>query len=310
MPLDPQVQAVVDATAAQSPPPIREQGPGEARRNMLLLAEAMGPGEEVARVEDRTLPGSETEIPVRVYTPQGHGPFPVVCFYHGGGWVCGDLETHDAFCRGLTNASGCVVVSVGYRCAPEHKFPAAVVDAHEATTWVAKNAAAIQADPTRLAVCGDSAGGNLAAAVALKARDRGGLSIAFQALIYPVIDRDFETASYRENSEGYILTRDSMMWFWEQYLERDEDATDPYAAPLRAASLQGLPPAWVMTAEYDPLCDEGDAYARAMEAAGVAVELVRYEGMIHGFIRQLPFFDRARTALDDLARALKEGLKS
>jgi acetyl esterase len=241
-----------------------------------------------------------------VYTPAGEGPLPVVVYFHGGGWVIGDLEVVDQPCRQLASAAGAIVVSVDYRLAPEHRYPAAFDDSYAATVWVGAHAAEIGGDPARLAVAGDSAGGNLAAAVALAARDRGGPELAAQLLIYPVTDFNFGTASYQDNREGYLLTKGSMQWFWAHYLGAQDLDKDPYACPLRADSLVGLPPAYVATSEYDPLRDEGEAYARRLEEAGVAVTAKRFDGMLHGFFWMLAAVPSAAGVLDDMVGVLRK----
>ena len=242
---------------------------------------------------------------MRIYTPQGSGPFPVLVYFHGGGWVIGNVDTHDPTCRTLTNAAGCVVVSVDYRLAPEHKFPAAVDDCYAATQWVAANAAAINGDSSRIAIGGDSAGGNLTAVVAIEARDKGGPPLVFQLLVYPVTDYSFSTPSYRDNGDGYLLTKDSMVWFWDHYLRSEADGQDYRASPLRASDLTGLPPALVITAEYDPLRDEGEAYAARLQEAGVSVTCTRYDGMIHGFYGLTAVVDQARKAVEESVAALR-----
>jgi acetyl esterase len=231
-------------------------------------------------------------------------------WFHGGGWVVGDLESADATARHLTVGANCVVVSVDYRLAPETKFPGPAEDCYAATKWVAQNAASINVDPGRIAVGGDSAGGNLAAAISLMARDRGGPPLALQLLVYPVTDRDFSTESYIQNAEGYQLTRDSMVWYWEHYLKDDADAVNPYAAPLQAQDLRNLPPALVITAEYDPLRDEGEAYAHRLEAAGVNTTCTRYDGMIHGFFGMAAAIDKGKQAIAQASAALKAAFAS
>ena len=306
MPLDPQAQAVLDLYRAAGIPPTHMLSVAEARAGMIARAAAVpGEPEPVARLEDRALPGPSGEIPIRIYTPAGQGPRPVLVYFHGGGWVLGNLETHDRVCRSLANAAGCVVVSVDYRLAPEHRFPAAAEDAYAATRWVAENAAALGIDGARLAVGGDSAGGNLAAVVALMARDRGGPALGQQLLIYPVTDHDFETPSYREHAEGFLLWRESMVWFWDHYLPDVAGRDDPYASPLRAAELRGLPPAYVITAEYDPLRDEGEAYAARLREAGVPVVSKRYPGMLHGFFGTAHVVDLAGQAIREAGEALR-----
>jgi acetyl esterase len=306
MALDPQAKAIIDATAALNLPPIERTSPEEARAGMRQRTAGLGPVEPVARVEDHAVPAEGGRIALRAYTPAGTGPFPVLVFFHGGGWVIGDLDTHDGICRALANHAGCLVASVDYRLAPEHRYPTAAEDAYAATRWVAANAARLGGDARRLAVGGDSAGGNLATVTALMARDRGGPALALQLLIYPVTHHAFDTASYRDCADGYLLTREAMRWFWSHYLARPEDGRQPYASPLLAPSLAGLPPALVLTAEYDPLRDEGEAYAARLREAGVSVTLTRYSGMVHGFIRWINLADRSRAALDEMAAALRK----
>src|SRR2546426_5082395 len=224
MPLDPQTQPVLEMMAAMSAPPVHAQSVEEARQAMAMMAVMAGEPEPVGKVEDRDIAGPEGTIPVRIYTPEGKGPFPVLVFFHGGGWVIGNIESHDAICRSLTNLAGCITVSVDYRLAPEHKFPAAPEDCYAATQWVAALAATFNGDSTRIAVGGDSAGGNLAAVVALMARDQGGPNLVYQSLIYPATDYYLPgTQSIQENAEGYLLTRDDMIWFLDHYLSGEED---------------------------------------------------------------------------------------
>jgi acetyl esterase len=304
MPLDPQAQQVLEQIAALGLPPNHLVSPSQARINMKSRPRAAGP--EVAKVEDRLIPGPGVDIPVRIYTPTGSGPFPVLVWFHGGGWVVGDLETADPTARHLTVGANCVVISVDYRLAPETKFPGAVDDSYAATVWAAQQAPRLNGDSGKIAVGGDSAGGNLAAAVALMARDRGGLSLAFQLLVYPVTARDFGTASYRQNAEGYGLNLDGMRWYWDLYLQSPADASNPYAAPLVAENLKGLPPALVITAEYDPLCDEGEAYAKRLQDAGVATTCRRYDGMIHGFFGMTAVLDKGKQAVAEACAALRQ----
>jgi acetyl esterase len=306
MSLDPQAQRVIDAVAALNLKPTEESTPDEARESMRSRTAALGPFEDVAAVADHRVPVPGGEITVRVYSPGGRAPHPALVYYHGGGWVIGDLYTHDGLCRSLTNAARCAVVSVDYRLAPESKYPVAAEDSYAALRWVVANAARLGIDPRRVAVGGDSAGGNLATVVALMAREREGPALVHQILIYPVTDHDFNTASYLENATGYLLTREGMRWFWTHYLAREAQGREPHASPLRAPSLVGLPPALVITAEHDPLRDEGEAYAARLRDAGVPVTLTRYAGMIHGFIRMTRILDKARTALDEIADSLQK----
>ena len=309
MPLDPQVEKVLKQTEALGLPAYQDLTPIEARKQMLSLAPPVDPLLSVKRVEGRNIPGPGGDIPIRLYYPSGDAPFPVMVYFHGGGWVIGDLDTHHAFCHALAKTGNCLVVSVDYRLAPEHRYPAAVEDAYAATRWVAENAEAIQADPDRFAVCGDSAGGHLAAVVSMMARDRKGPRIDLQILIYPITDCNFDTPSYIENKEGYNLTRDLMIWFWHHFLNNESEADDPYVSPLRAQNLSGLPRALILTAGYDPLRDEGETYAKKLQEAGVKVTLSQYPGMIHAFIRMTAQLDKANEALDEVAGTLREVFK-
>jgi acetyl esterase len=308
MPLDPQAKALLDQMAEAGAPPFESLSPEQAREMIVQMRDLAGEPESVATVEDRDIPSPNGTIPVRVYTPEGTGPFPVLVYFHGGGWVIGSIDTIDAPCRSLTNRTGCVVVSVEYRLAPEHKFPAAPEDCYAATRYVAENAAAFNADPQRLGIGGDSAGGNLAAAVAIMARDRGGPPIAFQLLVYPVTNYSFDTASYQENADGYLLTKNGMVWFWDHYLADAEDGHNQIASPLRALTLEGLPPAFVITCEFDPLRDEGEAYAARLRESGVQVEAKRYDGLIHGAFQMAGVLNRTNEMMDDAAAQLRRAL--
>jgi acetyl esterase len=308
MPLDPQARFVLDQLAAQGGLELSALTPAEARAAFERLQLPLPP-EPVAAVENRTVPGPAGPIPVRVYTPEtSDRPAPAIVYYHGGGWVIGSLDTHDGFCRALANRAGAAVVSVDYRLAPEHRFPAAPEDCYAAARWVAERGAEIGVDGGRLAIAGDSAGGNLAAVVALMARDRGGPRVRHQGLVYPVTDHDFDRPSYQENASGYLLTRDDMLWFWSHYAPEAARRAEPYASPLRVEKLLGLPPATVITAEYDPLRDEGEAYAARLAEAGVPVDAIRYDGMIHGFVQLFPVFDAGRKATERLAAVLRDAL--
>ena len=308
MPLDPQVKPLLAAKAAL--PPIETLSVEEARRNTLAGIQSPAPALTrlpVASVRDMTIPGpARNELPVRIYTPLGAGPFPLMAFFHGSGFVICNLDTHDTMCRNLCSAAGCVVVSVDYRLAPDHKFPAAPEDCYAATCWAAEHARELNADPSRLVVAGDSAGGNLAAVTAMRVRDQRGPALRGQLLLYPVISYHTPaTPSYVENAEGYGLTAAAMKWYWNHYLVSPADAENPYACPSRAAHLRGLAPALIITGEYDVLRDEGERYGEALRAAGVAAQITRYDGYHHGFFNFVGVLDRARLALEEAATWLK-----
>ena len=311
MPLDPKVRELLDH-GADAPPigtvPVEVMRAG-APSQMAALFEMGLVSPAVAAVEDVAIPGPAGDLPVRVYTPEGRGPFPLVVFFHGGGWVLGDLDTHDPMCRTLCSGAGCVVVSVAFRLAPEHRFPAAPDDALAATRWVAAHAAQIGGDPVRIALAGDSAGGNLAAVTTLRIRDEGGPALRSQLLIYPGLGYPSPpTPSYIENAEGYGMTRESAHWFWDQYLGDESQAANPHAAPLLAPELGGLPPALVITAEYDVLRDEGEQYAERLRAAGVPARLSRYDGVHHRFAEMIGILDQASQARDEMCAWLRETL--
>jgi acetyl esterase len=284
MPLNPQVDALLQFMAQMPPMDFATATPGDIRAvfdNPMPLA-APPP---MAQVEDISISLEGRNLDARLYVPEGAGEAPpLTLYYHGGGWVIGTLDTHDGTCRAIAQKSGSAVLSIAYRLAPEHRYPAALDDCYDALLWAAANAASFGIDSTRLAVAGDSAGGNLAAAVAIMARDRAGPALRHQLLIYPVTDQDYSTSSYAENGDGnYYLSTDGMRWFWGHYLGETETDNAPLAAVLRTSDLSNLPPATVITAEYDPLRDEGIAYAEKLKAAGVAVEAATAPGMIHGF---------------------------
>ncbi len=305
MPLDPQVKAMIEQMAKSGMPKLETLSPVEARRvTSEMFASMRGAPEPVANVEDRKIPGPAGELPVRIYTPSGSGPFPVLVFYHGGGWVIGDLESHDGACRSLTNGARCVTVAVDYRLAPEHKFPAAVEDCYAATQWVFENAASLNADARRLAVGGDSAGGNLAAVVSLLARDRKTPPITMQLLVYPATDGALDTYSHKTFLD-YFLTHEAVVYFWNHYVRTDADKKHPHAAPTYADNLRVLAPALVITAEFDPLRDEGEAYGRKLREAGVPVTVTRYDGMIHGFFTMADILPAGKRAMAEACEALK-----
>jgi len=305
MPLDPQAQAYLDQMAALNAPPLHTLTPELIRQATSMQRAMLGEPEPVANVENRVIPGPAGDIPVRIYTPSGNGPFPVLVFFHGGGWVICDLDTHDDICRSLTNQAACIVVSVDYRLAPEHKFPAAPEDCYAATRWVAGNAAQLNGDSSRVAVGGDSAGGNLAAVISQMARDQGGPPLVFQLLIYPATDFKANTPSIEENADGYFLSKQDMIWFTNHYLNDEKDKLNPLASPLKASDLSGLPPALIITAQYDPLRDEGELYGQRLKAAGVPVTISRYNGMMHGFLSMASVIDQGKQALAECAAALQ-----
>jgi len=308
MPLDPQARTFLDMLAAAGAPPLTESTPEQGRAAMVMMTALGGQPEQKAATEDRTIPGPGGDIPLRIYRPEGEGPHPVVVYFHGGGFVIGGIETHDGICHQLALRVPAVVVNVDYRLAPEHRFPAAVEDSLAATEWVSANAAPLAADRGRLAVAGDSAGGNLSAVVSLRARGSGGPPIAFQLLVYPATDLTRSAASHKENGEGYLLTNELMAWFMAHYFGGEGDLRHPDASPLFVEDLSGLPPALVITAEFDPLRDEGEAYAERLRRAGVDARASRYDGMIHGFFGLDAVFDASRKAMDEAVMALQEAL--
>ena len=301
MPLDPQIAALLSEAAAQGAVPFAEMSIPQARDG--AFREGMGETEEVAEVRDLLVPGSAGELPVRLYVPGVEGPLPLLVFFHGGGWVLGNIEIADRPCRALANATGCIVASVEYRLSPETKFPGAPEDCYAATKWIVDHAEGLGSRSDLIGVAGDSAGGNLAAAVTLMARDRGGPRIAYQLLLYPAMapERNSRFPSYTECAEGYGLTRRDMAWFWGHYLSNDTDGENPYASPLKAQDLSGLPPATVVTCEFDVLRDEGEAYADRLRAADVSVRLLPQAGMIHGFLWLGGFVDHVELLLQTLA---------
>jgi acetyl esterase len=305
MALDPQAEAFLKQAAEAGAPPLESLTVSEAREFLRTLFGPQGEREPIKRVEDRVVDAGGARLPIRIFTPEGAGPLPILVFFHGGGWVLGDCESYDTPCRALANAAGCIVISVEYRLAPEHKFPTAPEDCYAATLWAVRNASSLGGDPTRMAIGGDSAGGNLTAVVAQMARDRGAPPLLLQVLIYPVTNHSLDTASYRENADGYLLTKAAMEWFWNHYLREAGDGTQPYASPLRATNFANLPPALLITAEYDPLRDEGAAYGIKLREAGVRVVHSDYPGMIHGFFSLGQVFRQSRELYGQISAELR-----
>lgn len=301
--MHPQAQRLLDGKAASGAPPTWEQTPAQARAGYAATRDLIGPGPAVASARDLAVPGRAGPIPARVYTPL-NASAGIVVYFHGGGWVIGSVDDWDACCRSLAAASGCRLLSVDYRLAPEHRFPAAADDAYDALTWAAGAAQLTSAGP--LIVAGDSAGGNLAAVCAQRARDADGPDLVLQVLIYPVTDHDLERLSYRSfDGNEFFVNRRDMEWFWDHYVPSVPDRDHPYASPLRAASLSGLPPAYIVTAEHDPLRDEGFAYADRLRAARVPVQHRHYGTQIHGFFPMVNILDDAAKAIADAGSAIR-----
>lgn len=309
MPVDPQLQPILDAMAPMAAVDWNSLDPATARQ--MTAAMPMPYQVDLAEVRDIAVDGHGAQLAARLYRPSADQNLPVVVFFHGGGWVTGSLDSHDLMCRAIARDSGCAVVSVDYRLAPEFPFPTPLEDCYAAVQWVAANGASLGVNGSRLAVAGDSAGGNLAAAVALLARDRGGAKISHQLLLYPVADADFSNGSYTENGQGYFLSSDMMHWFWKHYVGEAALASGDVpalAALCRVENLSGLPGATVVTAEFDPLRDEGEAYARRLADAGVAVETTRVPGAIHGFASMLGVADIAENTLRTVSRRVAESI--
>ncbi len=304
MSLHPEVEAILAAMSEAMPAVDFEQLNASALRGSMDMPPAENP-EPVHQVEDRSIAGPESDIPIRIYRSSDAQDAPLVVFFHGGGFVIGNLETHDGLCRSLCNEAGATVVAVDYRLAPEHQYPAAPLDCYAATCWAADHAQELGADASKLLVAGDSAGGCLAAVVSQMARDKDGPAIAGQLLIYPVTDGVTDTASYQRNGEGYFLTAGMMQWFLQQYIADPEQINEPMASPLRHKKLAGLPKAMILTAEYDPLLDDGASYAKALTDAGVDTDYRCYDGMIHGFV-SFPFgLTTAKDAISDMAAFIR-----
>ncbi|MEZ6049262.1 MAG: alpha/beta hydrolase [Planctomycetaceae bacterium] len=306
MPLDPQAEDFLLKYNKLNLPPLAEMSLDRLRGMVLPSA---GTPEPVAHIDNLEIPVSNGQIKIRIYYPKlkelQSSPAAIV-YFHGGGWVTGYLDAYDHLCCAVSNRSECIMVSVEYRCAPEHPFPVPLDDCYAATSMVASMMKWWDIPAEKLMVMGDSAGGNLAAAVCLKARQEGGPQIGYQFLIYPITDYNLQTVSYRENATGYMLTRDSMAWFWEQYVPEELDRLDPLVSPLRADDLENLPPAYLLTCEYDPLLDEGIAYGRKLQEQGVPVRFDHCPGMIHGFFRKTDLFDLSLQKVQEIADLIRE----
>jgi acetyl esterase len=311
MSLHPQAEAELEFIRSLGVPENNMQTPQQARQGHVDRRPADPPvPERVYYVEDREIPGLAGNLKVRVYRPSDDDGLPMLLGIHGGGWVLGDVITEDGSMRGMVNGAQCVAVSVEYRLSPEARFPEPLNDCYAALEWVADHAGELGGDASKLAVAGTSAGGNLSAAVALKTRDASGPELCHQVLFTPVTDSDFTTESYRTFGEDYFLTQDSMEWFWDHYIGPDGDPRDPLASVLRAPDLSGLPAATIITAEYDPLRDEGESYGAALAAAGVDTLCTRYDGMIHAFNLQPAKFNDGRKAVNEASARLRESFGS
>ncbi len=300
--MHPQTKAFLDALAEQQAPGWEEMSPTEGREVFSSLTDLFGSGVEVFRVEDRAV---GDDVAIRIYWPSESGPLPAVLYMHGGGWVLGNLDTHDALCRRLAYQSESIVVSVDYRRSPETKFPGAAEDCYAALQYAAEHAGDLRIEPDKIVVAGDSAGGNLATTVAAMACQRQGPRILQQVLIYPVLDHRCDSDSYREFAAGFGLTETAMKWFWRQYLEQENDGNDDLASPLLARDLRGLPPTHVVTAEYDVLRDEGEQYVKRLQEAGVPTTHRRYDGVLHGFVHFSGVFDVGLEAIGEIADVIR-----
>jgi acetyl esterase len=310
MPLDPQIATLLAEFQKARGKPVQAMTPLEARYAGWVWKSLMGPPEEVASLTHHYLLGPSAELPARIYRPnEAAGKVsPALIYFHGGGFVLGNIEICDAFCRAIANRSGCVVVAVNYQKAPEHKYPTPLDDCYAATQWVFQWAEHLKLDPDRIGVFGDSAGANLAAAVTLRARDENGPNLAWQMLAYPCLRYAWDSPSAIQHASGYTLERAGIEYFWNHYVRSAADAADPLCAPLVAPSHEGLPPALIVCAEYDPLLDDGREYAASLKAAGVATRLIVCDGMSHGFLWMAGAVDRARERLDEVGAAARTAL--
>ena len=304
MPLDPQVVELLETLEKAGGKPLEDCTPFEARQGDWSK-DFIGAPEGVAQVLHEFIPGPTADLPIRIYRPKGVGPLPAIVFFHGSAFTVSNISLSESAHRALSNSTGCVIIAVNYQKAPEHKFPTPFNDAYFSTQWVFDNAQRLGIDNGRIGVGGDSAGGNLAAAVALRARDEQGPQLAFQLLIYPTVDSDSTRPSMHENATGYMLSSAACVWAWNQYIENPEDRKNPYAAPINAAHFSDLPPAIVLTAEYDPLRDEAEEYAELLSKAGTKVVTRRYEGMIHGFFWTAGVIDGSRKMIKDIGEDIR-----
>lgn len=303
MPIDPQAQTVLNSMAEANLPPTNTLSPAQVRTNFRLRPIETGP--ELFKVGDHMVPGYSGFLTARIYVPKSADPLPIIVWFHGGGWVLGDLDATDGTARQLAVQGNCIVASIDYRLAPETKFPGPVEDCYAATRWISDHAGQFGGDRKRIGVGGASAGGNLAACVALMSRDRGAPSLVYQLLVYPVTGVDFNTNSYVNNSEGYGLTRDTMIWYWDHYLRDDFDKSNPYAVPSAAGEFSSLPASFIIAAEFDPLCDDASSYAELLRHGGNSVKYSHYDGMIHGFFGMTANLDVAKKAVSDATDAMK-----
>lgn len=305
-----EIAVFINLLAAEGGKALEDSTPSDVRAVAIKKWKPayLGKAEPLRSVDHRYIPGPTSDLPVAIYTPEGEGPLPAIIMFHGGGWVAGNIELNEVQHQLMAKDTGAVVISVNYQKAPEHKFPIPFDDCYATLEWVAANAELLNINPDQIGVAGDSAGGNLAAAVALKARDVRGPKVAFQILIYPATDHKFDYPSMIENSEGYLLTRDAMRWYWNQYVNSDADFQNPYVLPIKA-DLSSLPATIVITAELDPLRDEGEEYARLLTQAGNSVVLHRYDGVVHGFLLMQGFLKDARLASKKIGEELQAILR-
>jgi acetyl esterase len=305
MSLAPEIDAFLKRLEALNLPQVWQAPIDEIRRNTQGRTITSGPVENILEISNRFIPGPTADLPVRIYRPTADTNAPAIVYFHGGGWVLNFLDIYDASLARLANQSGATIIAVNYQKAPEHPFPIPFDDCYATLLWVMENATNLGIDENRIGVAGDSAGGNLAAAVALKARDND-IALSVQILIYPATDRNFDTASYKENATGYGLSTQAMQWFWDQYLQGSHHDENPYAIPMRASSFKALAPAIIITAQYDPLLTDGERYAELLHRDGVPVLYKGYEGMIHGFFTNMAITPTAQQAIDLIAYEVKK----